>query len=130
MSMNDILSDTITRIRNAQRAGLEVVQTKDSKLVRNVLEVLSKEGYIAGFEKSDKAAYQLEVKLKYYEGNPVIKEISRVSKPGRRSYMKIGKMPTFYNGLGIAILSTSKGVVSDYEARQANVGGEILCSVF
>lgn len=132
MSMNDVLSDTITRIRNGQRAKLAKVRTHSSRLVKNVLQVLKDEGYIADFaeEEISKGRTEIVVELKYFEGEPVIKKIVRRSSPGRRNYSGISKLAKPYNGLGITILSTSKGVMSDFQARQANVGGEVLCSVF
>ncbi|MGB1539845.1 MAG: 30S ribosomal protein S8 [Rickettsiales bacterium] len=132
MAMNDLLSDMLTRIRNGQRAHLSQITCPASKLLSNVLEVLKKEGYIVDYRKKDVSAgkAEIEIDLKYYDGEPVIKEIQRISKPGRRNYSKIGELPQYYNGLGIAIVSTSKGVMSDYDARMANVGGEVLCSVF
>lgn len=132
MSMNDLLSDMLTRIRNGQRANLQQVVCPASNLLMNVLAVLKKEGYIEGFNKEEvsKGIFQIVVMLKYYEGEAVIKEIKRISKPGRRNYAKLAKLPQVHNGLGIAILSTPKGVMSDYDARLANVGGEVLCSVF
>ncbi len=132
MSMNDLLSDMITRIRNGQRANLAKISCPASNLLGNVLEVLKKEGYIVDYRKAGEnpAKPEIEIDLKYYDGEPVIKEIKRISKPGRRNYSAINELPQFYNGLGIAIISTSKGVMSDYEARLANVGGEVLCSVF
>ncbi len=132
MSMNDLLSDMLTRIRNGQRAHLPKITCPAANLLGNVLEVLKKEGYIVDYRKLDgePGHAQLEIELKYYEGEPVIKELTRESKPGRRHYSKIKELPAYHNGLGIAILSTSKGVMSDYDARMANVGGEVLCSVF
>lgn len=131
MAMNDLLSDMLTRIRNGQKARLARVSAPASKLLGNVLDVLTREGYIRGYERRDedgKGFYDIE--LKYYEGQPSIKEIKRVSKPGRRVYTAIKDIKPVYNGLGIAILSTSSGVLSDYEARQKQVGGEYLCKVF
>ncbi len=131
MAMNDLLSDMLTRIRNGQKARLARVSAPASKLLGNVLDVLQREGYIRGYERRDedgKGYYDIE--LKYYEGQPSIKEIKRVSKPGRRVYTNIDAIKPVHNGLGIAILSTSQGVLSDYEARQKHVGGEYLCSVF
>lgn len=132
MSMNDLLSDMLTRIRNGQRAHLSQITCPASNLLLNVLAVLKKEGYINDFRKKETTPgkAEIEIELKYYEGEPVIRELKRVSKPGRRDYSKISALPNFHNGLGIAILSTSKGVMSDYDARLANVGGEVLCSVF
>ncbi len=131
MSMNDLLSDMIARIKNGQKARLAQVNCRASKLSANVLEVLKNEGYIRDYRMIGEGAKKdIEIDLKYHEGEPVIKEINRVSKPGRRTYESIKDLPKFFNGLGIAILSTSKGVMSDFEARNANVGGEVLCSVF
>ena len=134
MTMSDPLGDMLTRIRNGQHARKNVVSSPSSKLRSNVLEVLKREGYIRGFRLAgaDQAidSAELAIELKYYEGEPVIKEIKRVSKPGRRVYSKIKDLPRVFNGLGIAILSTPRGVMSDNEARAANVGGEVLCHVF
>ena len=132
MSMSDPLGDMLTRIRNGQSARKSVVVSPASRLRANVLEVLQREGYIRGFSQDDVRAGVAEIKieLKYSEGEPVIKEIKRVSKSGRRVYSKIKDLPRVYNGLGIAILSTPRGVMSDNEARAANVGGEVLCQVF
>ncbi len=130
--MNDPLGDMLTRIRNAQMRGKSKVISPASKLRVWVLDVLKEEGYIRGYSESklDNGAGELEIELKYYEGQPVIQEIQRVSKPGRRVYSSVKTMPTIRNGLGIAIISTPKGVMSDNAARDNNVGGEILCSVF
>ena len=131
MSMNYRLADMFAQIRNGQQARLERATVQASKLLGNVLEVLKKEGFIRDYrktEKDKKAVYEID--LKYHEGERVIKEIVCISKPGRRVYCEISKLPKYYNGLGIAILSTSKGVMSDFDARVANVGGEVLCSVF
>jgi len=131
MSMNYRLADMLALIRNGQQARLATVRCHASNLLGNVLEVLQSEGYIAGFEKvTEEGKSEFVIELKYHEGDKVIKEIKCISKPGRRVYYSISKLPKFFNGLGIAILSTSKGVMSDFEARQANVGGELLCSVF
>jgi small subunit ribosomal protein S8 len=132
MAMSDPIGDMLTRIRNGQRARMSVVLSPASKLRSNVLEVLKREGYIRGFSESEmrKGLHELRIELKYHEGEPVIKEIKRVSTPGRRVYTKIKDLPRVYNGLGIAILSTPQGVMSDSEARVANVGGEVLCRVF
>ena len=121
----------LTRIRNGQKAGKATIVSPASKLRANVLEVLKREGYIRGYS-SETAARdsELKIELKYLEGEPVIREITRVSKPGRRVYSKIAELPRVYNGLGISILSTPRGVMSDNEARAANVGGEVLCRVF
>ena len=132
MAMTDPLGDMLTRIRNGQRAHFSKVSAPASKLRSNVLEVLKREGYIRGYYSTEvrPGISELEIELKYAEGEPVIREISRVSKPGRRVYSKIKELPRYYNGLGIAILSTPRGVMSDHEARAANVGGEVLCRVF
>ena len=132
MTMSDPLGDMLTRIRNAQRARSSKVKSPASRVRANVLEVLKREGYIRGYSHVDirPGVSELHIELKYLDGEPVIKEINRVSKPGRRVYSKIADLPTVYNGLGIAILSTPRGVLSDIEARAANVGGEVLCRVF
>ena len=132
MSMTDPLGDMLTRIRNAQRAHKPNVAAPASKIRANVLEVLQREGYIRGYTRADvrPGVTELNIELKYVDGEPVIREISRISKPGRRIYSKIADLPRVYNGLGIAILSTPRGVMSDNEARAANVGGEVLCRVF
>ncbi|MBN8531586.1 MAG: 30S ribosomal protein S8 [Alphaproteobacteria bacterium] len=132
MSVNDPIADMLTRIRNGQQARIAAVNCPSSKQLLGVLAVLEQEGYIRGFEESEEAPGRKVVKimLKYYEGEPVVKELKRVSKPGRRVYASIGTLPKIKNGLGISILSTSKGILSDYDARQQNVGGELLCSVF
>ena len=132
MTMSDPLGDMLTRIRNGQRIGKSVVKAPASKLRSNVLEVLKREGYIRDFRIAEDrpGVSEIEIELKYADGNPVIQDIDRVSRPGRRVYSKIKELPRYYNGLGIAILSTPRGVMSDQEARAANVGGEILCRVF
>ena len=132
MSMSDPLGDMLTRIRNGQRNKMPLVNALASRLRTNVLEVLKREGYIRNFEVSNPNAGLLtvEIQLKYHDGQPVIQEISRVSRPGRRVYSKIKELPRVLNGLGITILSTPRGVMSDQEARAANVGGEVLCRVF
>tara|TARA_B100000315_G_scaffold256697_1_gene303274 strand:+ start:455 stop:853 length:399 start_codon:yes stop_codon:yes gene_type:complete len=132
MAMSDPLGDMLTRIRNGQRVGKSTVICPASKLRENVLEVLKREGYIRGYSWADvrNGLSEFTIELKYAEGEPVIKEISRISTPGRRVYSKIKDLPRVYNGLGISILSTPRGVMSDAEARDANVGGEILCRVF
>jgi len=132
MAMSDPLGDMLTRIRNGQRVGKSSVRAPASKLRSNVLEVLQREGYIRGFtlHEARPGVSELEIELKYHDGSPVIQEISRVSKPGRRVYSKLRELPSYYNGLGITILSTPRGVMSDQEARAANVGGEVLCRVF
>ena len=130
--MNDPLGDMLTRIRKAQMRGKSSVNTPASKLRRWVLDVLKDEGYIRGYSETeiDNGVSELEIELKYYEGQPVIQEIQRVSKPGRRVYSSVKTMPVVRNGLGISIVSTPKGVMSDNAARENNVGGEILCRVF
>lgn len=132
MTMTDPLGDMITRIRNGQQARKQSVVSPASSLRAALLEVLVREGYIRGYERYNVRAGidEFRIELKYHEGTPVIKEISRVSRPGRRMYSKIKDLPKVYNGLGISILSTPRGVMSDHEARQANVGGEVLCKVF
>ncbi len=132
MAMSDPLGDMLTRIRNGQRTGKSKVRAPASKLRANVLEVLKREGYIRDYrtEQGDRGLNEVEIELKYNEGAPVIQEIARVSRPGRRVYSKIKELPRVYNGLGITILSTPRGVMSDQEARAANVGGEVLCRVF
>ena len=132
MSMSDPLGDMLTRIRNAQRARHAGCVAPASKMRANVLEALQREGFIRGYtaEELRPGVAQLWIELKYSEGEPVIKEITRVSKPGRRVYSKIKELPRVYAGLGISILSTPRGVLSDVEARAANVGGEVLCRVF
>ncbi|MEK9718945.1 MAG: 30S ribosomal protein S8 [Candidatus Puniceispirillum sp.] len=132
MSMSDPLGDMLTRIRNGQSARKSVVSSPASRFRTNVLEVLKREGYIRNFSsvESETGFKELKIELKYHEGQPVISEIKRVSRPGRRVYYGIRDLPRVYNGLGIAILSTPRGVLSDNEARTANVGGEVLCHVF
>ena len=130
--MNDPLGDMLTRIRNAQMRGKSTVRTPASKLRAWVLDVLKDEGYIRGYDKVAAANGQpeLEISLKYFEGTPVIRELKRVSKPGRRVYASVQDIPSVRNGLGLSIVSTPKGVMSDAAARTANVGGEVLCTVF
>lgn len=130
MNISDPLGDMLTRIRNAQMRGKSKVETPASKLRVRVLEVLQSEGYIRGFAEVEKDGKKnIEIELKYYDGSPVISEIKRVSKPGRRVYSSIKDLALVQNGLGISILSTPKGVVSDNVAREENVGGEVLCRV-
>jgi small subunit ribosomal protein S8 len=130
--MTDPLGDMLTRIRNGQMARKNAVTAPASRLRSNVLEVLKREGYIRGYSQAElkPGIAELTIELKYHEGEPVIRTISRVSKPGRRVYSKIADLPKVSNGLGISILSTPRGVMSDAEARAANVGGEVLCQVF
>ncbi|MGE0252321.1 MAG: 30S ribosomal protein S8 [Dongiaceae bacterium] len=132
MAFTDPLADMLTRIRNAQKIRADSVMTPASSLRAHVCEVLEREGYIKGFrtEKNERGGKQLVIDLKYHEGQPVIREIKRISKPGSRVYSNVKELRPIFNGLGISILSTPKGVLSDGEARQQNVGGEILCSVF
>ena len=132
MALSDPLGDMLTRIRNGQSAKMAAIHSPSSKLRRNVLEVLKREGYIRGYSREQvrPGISELKIELKYVDGEPVIREISRVSKPGRRIYSKLADLPRVYNGLGISILSTPRGVMSDGEARAAKVGGEILCRVF
>jgi small subunit ribosomal protein S8 len=132
MALNDPLGDMITRIRNAQMRSKPKVSTPGSRLRVSVLDVLKSEGYIRGYAtvEHSNGRTELEIELKYFDGEPVIREISRVSKPGRRVYASVKALPRINNGLGIAIVSTPKGVMADHTARDANVGGEVLCTVF
>ena len=132
MAINDPLGDLLTRIRNAQMRRKEKVTTPGSKLRAHVLDVLKEEGYIRGYTTTDfgNGRTEFEIELKYFDGEPVIRDIARVSKPGRRVYASVKALPRINNGLGIAILSTPKGVMADHDARDHNVGGEILCTVF
>ena len=132
MSFSDPLGDMLTRIRNGQKARKSSVTSPASQLRANVLEVLKQEGYIRGYskEKLSEGIEQLVIELKYYENKPVIRNIDRVSKPGRRVYSKIKNLKTVNNGLGTIVLSTPKGILSDGKARELNVGGEVLCNVF
>ena len=132
MTMSDPLGDMLTRIRNGQRMHMSKVRAPHSRMRANVLEVLKREGYIRDYrvDEVQPGVANVEIELKYYEGEPVIQEISRVSRPGRRVYSKIKELPRVLNGLGITILSTPRGVLSDQEARDANVGGEVLCRIF
>ncbi|WP_353230434.1 30S ribosomal protein S8 [Novosphingobium sp.] len=131
MALTDPLGDMLTRIRNGQRAKKDSVLSPASKLRSHVLEVLQREGYIRGFTEDSTGAHpQLRIELKYFEGQPAIKHVARVSKPGRRVYSGSKELPVIRNGLGITIVSTPRGVLSDAEARAANVGGEVLAEVF
>jgi small subunit ribosomal protein S8 len=131
MPMNDPLGDLLTRIRNAQMRSKSKVSSPNSRLRESVLEVLKSEGYIRGYAVVERAGRsEIEIELKYFEGEPVIREIERISKPGRRVYTSVKNLPRINNGLGVAIVSTPKGVMADHDARDANVGGEILCTVF
>ena len=131
MALMDPIGDMFTRIRNGQMRKLSTIDVPASNFRLKILEVLKSEGYISNYfiEKKDNNKNNLKVDLKYYEGVPVIKEIKRVSKPGRRIYSKATSIPKIQNGLGLAILSTPKGVMSDNEARKNNIGGEIICKV-
>jgi small subunit ribosomal protein S8 len=132
MSMNDPLGDMLTRIRNGLMRGKDKVSTPASMLRVRVLDVLQSEGYIRGYTRTDfdNGKSEIEIELKYFEGAPVIREISRISKPGRRVYASVKSIPHVANGLGVSILSTPKGVMADHDAREQNVGGEVLCRVF
>jgi len=130
--MNDPLGDMLTRIRNAQMRSKSTVKTPASKLRGWVLDILASEGYIRGYEAMDDANGKpaFEISLKYFDGEPVIREVKRVSTPGRRVYASVKEIPQVRNGLGVSIVSTSKGIMSDTRARSENVGGEVLCTVF
>jgi small subunit ribosomal protein S8 len=132
MNLNDPLGDMLARIRNASMRGKPTVRTPASKIRRWVLDVLKDEGYIRGYEEvtTDAGHKEIEISLKYYDGQPVIRELRRVSTPGRRVYTGVKEMPQIRQGLGVAIVSTPRGVMSDAQARTANVGGEVLCTVF
>jgi small subunit ribosomal protein S8 len=132
MSMSDPLGDMLTRIRNAQMRRKTKVSTPGSKLRQNVLDVLQAEGFIRGYAATDfgNGRTEFEIELKYYDHLPVIRKIDRVSKPGRRVYVAVDNLPRVANGLGVSILSTPKGVMADHDAREAHVGGEVLCTVF
>ena len=132
MTLTDPIGDMFSRIRNGQMRSLNYIVIPSSNFRKNILEILKNEGYIKDFfiEKKENNKTSLKISLKYYEGDPVIKEIKRISKPGRRVYSRATSIPKVMNGLGIAILSTPKGVMSDIEARKNNVGGEIICKVF
>ena len=132
MTLTDPIGDMFSRIRNGQMRAMSSVIIPSSKFRKNILEILKNEGYIKDYyiEKTVNNKTSLKISLKYYEGDPVIKEIKRISKPGRRVYSRATSIPKVMNGLGLAILSTPKGVMSDVEARKNNVGGEIICRVF
>jgi small subunit ribosomal protein S8 len=132
MAFNDPLSDMVARINNAQMRNKSKVSSPASRLRVSVLDVLKNEGFIRGYTSVEHAngRNELEIELKYFDGEPVIREIARVSKPGRRVYASVKSLPRINNGLGVAIVSTPKGVMADHEAREANVGGEILLTVF
>jgi small subunit ribosomal protein S8 len=132
MSMIDPIGDMLTRIRNAQMRKKSRVSTPGSKMRARVLDVLKSEGYIRGYSETqfDNGRTEFDIELKYFEGQPAIREIRRVSKPGRRVYSSVDTMPRVANGLGITIISTPRGVMADHDARDQNVGGEVLCTVF
>jgi small subunit ribosomal protein S8 len=132
MSINDPLGDMLTRIRNAQLRRKNRVSTPGSRLRASVLDVLKSEGYIRDYYKTDQGngRSQFDIELKYFDGQPVIRYVKRVSKPGRRVYAPVNAMPRVADGLGVTIVSTSRGVMADHQAREQNVGGEILCTVF
>src|SRR5438552_13604143 len=131
MSMNDPLGDLLSRIRNAQMRNKSKVTSPGSRLRESVLDVLKNEGYIRGYAVVQREGRsEIEIELKYFDGEPVIREIERVSKPGRRVYTSVKNLPRVNNGLGISVLSTPKGIMADHEARDANVGGEVLFTVF
>tara|TARA_A100001388_G_scaffold265334_1_gene237449 strand:+ start:32 stop:430 length:399 start_codon:yes stop_codon:yes gene_type:complete len=132
MTFTDPVGDMFSRIRNGQMRFLNSIVIPSSNFRKNILEILKKEGYIKDFfiEKKENNKISLKIALKYYEGDPVIKEIKRISKPGRRVYSRATSIPKVMNGLGLAILSTSKGVMSDSDARKNNLGGEVICRVF
>ena len=132
MTLTDPIGDMFSRIRNGQMRSLHSIDVPSSNFRRNILEILKNEGFIKDYyiEKSENNKINLKVNLKYYEGNPVIKEIKRISKPGRRVYSRATSIPRVMNGLGLAIISTPKGVMTDTEARKNNIGGEIICRIF
>lgn len=132
MTLTDPIGDMFTRIRNGQMRSLNSINIPSSNFRRNILDILKNEGYIKDYyiEKSENNKINLKINLKYYEGNPVIKEIKRISKPGRRVYSRATSIPRVMNGLGLAILSTPKGVMTDIDARKNNIGGEIICRIF
>ena len=132
MTLTDPIGDMFSRIRNAQMRSLNSIEIPSSNFRQNILKILKDEGYIKDYyiEKSENNKINLKINLKYYEGDPVIKEIKRISKPGRRVYSRANSIPRVMNGLGLAILSTPKGVMTDSEARKNNLGGEIICRIF
>jgi small subunit ribosomal protein S8 len=132
MPINDPLGDLLSRIRNAQMRNKSKVSSPNSRLRESVLDVLKSEGYIRGYAVVEREGRrsEIEIELKYFDGEPVIREIERISKPGRRVYTSVRNLPRINNGLGVAIVSTPKGVMADHDARDANVGGEVLCTVF
>ena len=132
MTLTDPIGDMFSRIRNGQMRSLNSIDIPSSNFRKNILKILKEEGFIKDYyiEKSENNKISLKINLKYYEGNPVIKEIKRISKPGRRVYSRANSIPRVMNGLGLAILSTPKGVMTDSEAKKNNIGGEIICKVF
>ena len=132
MTLSDPIGDMFSRIRNGQMRSLNSIEIPSSNFRQNILKILKNEGYIKDYyiEKSENNKISLKINLKYYEGDPVIKEIKRISKPGRRVYSRAESIPRVHNGLGVAILSTSKGVMSDSEAIKNNLGGEVICRIF
>ena len=132
MALTDPIGDMFSRIRNGQMRSLNSIDIPSSNFRKNILKILKVEGYIKDYyiEKSENNKISLKINLKYYEGDPVIKEIKRISKPGRRVYSRANSIPRVMNGLGLAILSTPKGVMTDAEAKKNNIGGEIICKVF
>jgi len=132
MSMNDLISDMIARIRNSQMRGRDTVRVRASKMCGMILDVMTREGFLSGYDlKTDKDGWNCyDVSLKYYSGKPVLKEIKRVSKPGLRCYVRSSMLPFVNNGLGIAIVSTSLGMLTDAQAREKRVGGEVICTIF
>ncbi len=132
MSFSDPIADMLTRIRNGQQVRLAQIDCPSSKMRKSVLDTLKNEGFIEDYSESEvrKNVKSLKINLKYYNGEPVIKHIKKISKPGRRVFSKITELPKVNNGLGVSILSTSKGIMPDYEAREKNVGGEVICNVF
>ena len=130
MTMQDPIADLLTRVRNAQMAGHVTVQMPNSKGKRAILDVLQSEGFILGYSVSDEVKSSITVELKYHNGSPVIEEISRVSRPGLRIYKESNDIPKVRGGLGVAIVSTNKGVMTDKSARSQGIGGEVLCTVF
>jgi small subunit ribosomal protein S8 len=132
MSMNSLVADTLSRIRNAQMVGKQVVSVRLSKMVLSILEVLKDEGYILGYSRSESKdePYMVRVMLKYHNSLPVIKSLKMLSKPGCRVYSKIDSMRAAFNGLGVVVVSTSKGVMSDIKARELGLGGELICEVY
>jgi len=130
MSMQDPIADMLTRIRNAQQVGKTTVSMPSSNVKKSIVSVLKSEGFVGDFSVNDSAKPELTIELKYFEGKPVIVELDRASRPGLRSYAGKDAIPSVRGGLGVAIVSTSKGVMTDRAAREAGIGGEILCTVF